>query len=175
MPTPLKIEITGDSPATHAIPVLQQYVDNEDVESVSIEIVTKEKEETVSGSAESTDLSSFDDKGPGVRGSEDGEEHSEAEEKEREKGNIQGNTSHHRVLYALASLSNGEMVPSKEIKQHTEGVSGSSISPALTQLWERQLVDREHVDDVANPYYRYKPTEYGLEKLDELGEPEGEQ
>jgi hypothetical protein len=77
-------------------------------------------------------------------------------EEKRERGSIRVNTSHHRVLGEVAERSKNE----------------SSIYPALTQLWERKMLERERVEDVPNPYYKYYLTDHGKHTLEDLGKPE---
>jgi hypothetical protein len=158
----LKMNISGDKPAQHARQVLEQYADDETVESVQIRINRSDEEP---GRVQSR------------LGGEQGDEPDEAEEdaeKERERGDIRADTSHHRVLAEVAERSNNGSthVSGKEIKEGVKGVNESSIYPALTQLWERKMLDRERVEDVPNPYYRYFLTDYGKHTLEDLGKPE---
>lgn len=82
---------------------------------------------------------------------------------------IKRNTSHHAVLHTLHEVGGDEdFVLGRIVRKHAEGVSDSSVFPALTQLWERQLVDRERDSDGS---YAYQINEHGMDMLSELGEP----
>jgi len=92
---------------------------------------------------------------------------------QRDKRSIQSNTSHHRVLQTLSSLNDANgATPGREVRSRVAGVSESSVYPALTQLWERQLVTRERVEDVPNPYYKYEVSDHGKQTLEQLGKPD---
>lgn len=164
----VKLDISGDNPTAHAQRILQQYAEDEAIKSISLKITTADfgAPETRQMTAEDYDLTGDSDDEKTT------EEREEEKEAKREKGDIKANTSHHRVLATLGELGNGNMVPGRKVKEEVEGVSESSVYPALTQLWERKLAERERVDDVANPYYKYTLTQYGLNKLEDLGKPE---
>lgn len=92
--------------------------------------------------------------------------------KHREKGDIRAETSHHAVAYALANVGGKEeYIPGPVVEDEVESlfldVSESSIYPALTNLWERKLADRERKEGV----YHYKLTDFGKERVEELGKP----
>lgn len=89
----------------------------------------------------------------------------------REEGEIVPNTSHHHVLHFIARHDDNDSIPGRDVKSQITSVSEGSVFPALTQLWERKLVERERVKDVPNPYYKYKVSDYGEITLAELGTP----
>lgn len=157
MPGKLKMSISGDNPVEHVRQILSQYSDDGSVDTVTVEI-------TISDSTPVPTQSTIDE--------EQGTE--EMVDQKRERGDIRSSTSHHYVLAEVAEESNmgSTFVTGKDIKNSVEGVNESSVYPALTQLWERKMLDRERVDDVANPYYRYYLTEHGKQTLESLGEPE---
>jgi len=171
----IQLDIKGDNPSTHAQRILQQYAENEAIKSVSLKITSADFSETGMNQKTTEDYDLASDSDDEVAQTD--KEHKTAEEREaekeakREKGNIKAGTSHHHVLAMIAKLSNGNMVPAREIKDSITEVSESSIYPALTKLWERRLADRERVEDVANPYYKYELTDWGRQKLEDLGEP----
>lgn len=158
MPSVSKIEISGSKPVDIAIDFLKRREGH--IDSITIEMEELEDTDTAEKQAESEDT---DDE-------EQSEQAEQSKEIEREPGDIREGTSHHRVLYAISKLD--QPVPAKAVEEEVEGVNESSIHPALTQLYQRMMVDRAHVTDVANPYHEYEITDYGAEKLDELGEPE---
>jgi len=163
----LKLDISGDKPAQHARQILQQYKDDKTVQSVSIRI-NREGSESERAQMDLDREPTETDKT-----SEDEGDQQTPEEK-RERGSIRVNTSHHRVLGEVAERSNNgsTSVSGKEIKEGVEGVNESSIYPALTQLWERKMLERERVEDVPNPYYKYYLTDHGKHTLEDLGKPE---
>lgn len=165
----VKLDISGDNPTDHAQRILQQYSKDEAIKSISLKITTADSgaPETRQMTAEDYDLT-----GGGEDDEKTTEEREAEKEAKREKGDIKANTSHHRVLYTLGNLGNGNMVPGRKVKEAVEGVSESSVYPALTQLWERKLAERERVEDVANPFYKYTLSQYGRHKLEDLGKPE---
>jgi len=156
-----EMKITGHKPAKDILRYLQTLEDDEDIESITLHISRKTDERAQATFDDSGDVEAEDD--------EDG-----GEEKERERGSIRSDTSHHRVLATVAELTNNgsTSVSSKDVVENVEGVAESSVYPALTQLWERMMIEREHVDDVANPYYKYYFTEHGEHTLEDLGKPE---
>jgi len=159
----VQLDITGDNPTQHAKRILEQYAEDEAIKSVSLKISANFGEpDTKQATVDFTSGSSEE---------KTAEEREEEKEAKREKGDIKANTSHHRVLAKLGELANGNMVPGRKVKEEVEGVSESSVYPALTQLWERKLAERERVDDVANPFYKYTLTDYGRNKLEDLGKP----
>jgi hypothetical protein len=178
----VKLDISGKNPAAHARRILDQYDDVEDISSITIQINTPDKEG--SGGSVQVPTSAFTEEGESKSGTETSstdesspkeqttEEREAQKEEKRKKGTIKPNTSHHRVLHKLAELGKSGKIPGSEVKEKVTGVSDSSVYPALTQLWERMLVDRERVDDVANPYYKYELTDFGHQQLEELGEPQ---
>lgn len=100
------------------------------------------------------------------------EETSEDEGAERHRGEIKADTSHHHTLYALAQLTqDGGHVPGNDVADAVNEYNPTSVRPALTQMHQRMLVDRERVDG-SNPHYEYKLTDWGKEVLNELGQPE---
>ncbi|WP_254273751.1 PadR family transcriptional regulator [Haloarcula marina] len=164
----VKLEVSGDNPTAHARRILDQYASDETITSVSITINTADSSDQEMKQATTTDYTTD-------ASNEQTREEREAEkEAKREKGNIKTNTSHHRVLGEVAERSNNgsTSVSGKEIKEGVEGVNESSIYPALTQLWERKMLERERVEDVANPYYKYYLTDHGKHTLEDLGKPE---
>ncbi|WP_380674598.1 hypothetical protein [Salinigranum sp. GCM10025319] len=179
----VKVDISGDKPAQFARQVLQQYDNDDSVQSITVhirtsdvessdsqeEIENSEKPKGDSGDYETDEtLSAYE-----TEASTGEEEEQEEDKKERERKEIRANTSHHRVLNEVfeRSKKGEDSVSGKEIKQGVEGVKDSSIYPALTLLWERKLLDRERVEDVDNPYYRYYLTDYGKEMIETLGKP----
>lgn len=149
-----KVEISGNKPVELAVDFLRRREDS--IESLSIEITERSTSEETEIGGESADESLE-------------EEQSESEEVERERGDIRANTSHHRVLHALSKLE--QPAAGSEVEDVVRGVNESSIYPALTQLYQRMMIDRERVEDVANPYHEYEITDYGRETLEELGDP----
>lgn len=159
----LKLEISGSNPVAHANQILQQYANDDGVQSVTVEITSK-------GEGETSDTTEPVTSGESSDIDKTNTEREQEKQRQREKGDIRGGTSHHHVLHALAQFDGP--IASREVKDAVEGVGDSSIYPALTQLWERKLADRERVEYVDNPYYKYEITDYGRQKLNELGEPE---
>lgn len=159
----IRLQLQGDNPASNAQRVLGVYTEDSDVESITIEI------ETAANSSDS-DLTTFAE-----QENDDSKEISveESTDDGRERRDIQKDTSHHHVLCTLSSL-NAEQGPvaGRLVRDKVRGVSESSIFPALTQLWERKLAERERVEDAPNPYFEYWCTEHGEQTLEELGEPE---
>jgi len=149
-----KVEISGNKPVELAVDFLRRREDS--IESLSIEITERSTSEESEISGESADETLE-------------QEQSESEKVERERGDIRANTSHHRVLHALSKLE--QPAAGSEVEDVVRGVNESSIYPALTQLYQRMMIDRERVEDVANPYHEYEITDYGRETLEELGEP----
>lgn len=148
-----KIEISGNNPVELAVDFLKRR--EEAIDSVTIEITEEDTDEDTETSTDEV------------------EEEQQTLEVERERGDIRANTSHHRVLHALSNID--QPAAGKEIEEEVEGVNESSIYPALTQLYQRMLVDRKRIEDAPNPYHVYEVTDYGIEKLDELGEPAEEE
>jgi len=159
----IKLDISGDNPIPHAKRILDQYAEDEAIKSISLKINADFAE---SGTKHAT-INNTPDSGE-EKTTKDREAKKDSK---RERGDIRSDTSHHRVLFTLSELSNGDMVSGRKVKEAVEDVSERSIYPALTQLWERKLADRERVEDADNPHYKYQPTQYGHEKLEELGDP----
>lgn len=114
-----------------------------------------------------TDLDT--DKSPAV---EDSGENEQVSESGRSRGDIRENTSHHYALYSLAQLSKeGDQVTGNHIIEEVDEYGSTSVRPALTHLYKRELVDRKKVGG-SNPFFVYKITDWGKEVLDELGTPE---
>ncbi|MFD1640809.1 hypothetical protein [Halohasta litorea] len=145
------IEISGTNPIKNASHLLKGY-DSENVEAIEIKIHKKSNSQKEDKQKNEVNMGDKSDK-----------------KKNRVKGSIRPNTSHHAVLQTLQSIGGpDEYVPGKKVLNTVTGVSESSVFPALTQLWERKLAERERD---GNGSYAYRVSEYGEKKLEELGEP----
>jgi predicted transcriptional regulator len=58
-----------------------------------------------------------------------------------------------------------------EIRDVVSGVGESTVFPALTQLYQRKMVEREKVTQDGNWHHEYEVSKYGEAKLSEMGEP----
>lgn len=170
-------EFKGENSAELAKTALKSYIDDSSLQIVKVEITTSISDTKIhsptpriESSDSFADGTSSDTEIPAA--SEDNEQETPSEEREAKK--ISPNTSHHRVLYTLDKLDDSGAVPSREVKKHVTGVNETSIYPAITQLWERKLADRERVEDVDHPYYEYTVSDYGQAVLEEIGEPSQE-
>jgi hypothetical protein len=149
-----KVEISGNTPVQLAIDFLKRREDT--IESLTIEITERSTPEETETDGEISDET-------------EEKETTESDEGGRERGDIRADTSHHRVLQALSQLE--QPAAGSDVEDVVRGVNESSIYPALTQLYQRKLIDRDRVEDVPNPHHVYEITDYGAEKLEELGEP----
>lgn len=150
MDSETSLELTGDNAVQDAITLLQPI--SQDTAEKRVEIVITPVNEESEVEANNTS------------------ENEGGDEKERYKGKIQPNTSHHVTLHAISQLDEDRMVSGTEITEFIDGYDSGSVRPALTQLYERMLVEREQVSG-PNPYYKYCVSDHGMEVLDELGEP----
>ncbi|MFC7081066.1 helix-turn-helix transcriptional regulator [Halorussus caseinilyticus] len=166
----IELKISGSDPATHARRILDKYAGDSEVETISISVM-KEVDDSGSEPIKGDTRDTTRDNTPHNAEDKEEEKKTNTTQKERKKGDIRANTSHHRVLEVLRDITKDDPVSAKEVKKRIKDISESSIYPALTQLWERKLAERERVEDVANPYYKYEISDYGEKKLKELENP----
>lgn len=146
----------GFKPVDRARKVLDSYEIDGTVEEIKIEISESEPDEPQPKQTQTP-------------GNEDDEE-----EDDRELGDIQRGTSHHKVLWTMQQLQdeNDGLVSGNEIKDVVSGVEETTIFPALTQLYQRKMVEREKVSEDGNWHNEYEVSKYGEAKLNEMGEPD---
>lgn len=95
----------------------------------------------------------------------------ESESDNRELGEIDKESSHHVALHIINRLSDGKnnKVPSSEIYTQTSKSDGT-IGPALTQLYERKMVEREY----SGNKYEYWMSDHGEVVIEKYGKPPDE-
>lgn len=162
-----EISLRGNQPVKEAVRVLQAYEAEEGITGITIQFETTQERQA--------SYHEFDSENDGdVSVNQISMRHSSEEldisNEKREKMTIQSDTAHHWMLHVLHQLDGHQnYVRSGTIRQkaETEDMSQSSIFPALTNLWEREIADRKKEDGS----YSYKITDHGQNVLDKLGTP----
>jgi len=92
----------------------------------------------------------------------------EPESDNRELGEIVKDTGHHVALYIIKRLLDGkhDKVPSSEIYTQTS-ISKGTIGPALNDLHERKMIEREH----SGNKYEYWMSDHGEVVIEKYGKP----
>ncbi|WP_262180582.1 hypothetical protein [Haloarcula laminariae] len=149
MPTAKQsFEFEGDRALETAKTILSNYEIQGSVKRISVELV-EEQEVQDEGNEKSADPTD-----------------------DRELKQIRANTNHHIVLTGLKELDEADKTPasSNDIYNHkSDQIKEESVYAALSNLYDRRLVERERIKEGSNHHYVYSMNGYGQEELNRVG------